>query len=238
MKKLINLKQILQKEIIIFVIIFTALISLFTYTFVEHVNLTQIWQDKYPVHKNIFATTFWVGEGATRENDNISNTTSAWDNHWVAHYGGNDDPVNHDGYYPENFTPKENPFYFALPYNDFDTKRRKANATSIPWYFDGVKNSESLLKNRWIMIKYNKSVCYGQWEDVGPFGEEDFDYVFLSTEPKNERAGIDLSPALTDCLEMENNDYVEWQFIEAKDVPEGPWKEIITTSQIDWNISK
>jgi hypothetical protein len=49
---------------------------------------------------------------------------------------------------------------------------------------------------------------------------------------------MDVSPAIRDCLKFNglNNDSnkVDWQFVDAKDVPVGPWKNIITTSQIDW----
>ena len=49
---------------------------------------------------------------------------------------------------------------------------------------------------------------------------------------------------MSDCLGMDAPDdpifghtdnYTSWLFIDEADVPSGPWKEIITTSQIDWN---
>ena len=75
--------------------------------------------DKYPLHENITATVFWIGEPGSEENGYIPNNSSAWDDLWLQHYGGVDDPSNRNGYFPANFTPKENPFYIALPYNDF-----------------------------------------------------------------------------------------------------------------------
>jgi hypothetical protein len=74
-------------------------------------------------------------------------------------------------------------------------------------------------------------VAYGQWEDVGPFGEDDEVYVFGKKNPKsqkNDNAGIDLSPAISDYLGLNGKEKVSWQFIEEEAVPKGPWKEIIT----------
>jgi hypothetical protein len=43
-----------------------------------------------------------------------------WDQHWQTSYGGVDDPDRRNGYWPADFTPRENPFYVALPYGEFD----------------------------------------------------------------------------------------------------------------------
>ena len=59
-------------------------------------------------------------EDATDENNYIQNNQSAWDNNWKDHFGGIDDPYDRNNFYPGKFIPKENPFYFALPYNDFN----------------------------------------------------------------------------------------------------------------------
>ena len=81
----------------------------------------------YQLHKNIVATMFWVGEPSGSDNAYIANDASAWDDEWQKDYGGVDDPNTRDGYYPAGFVPKENPFYFASPFNDFDEngKERK-----------------------------------------------------------------------------------------------------------------
>lgn len=185
----------------------------------------------YLLHKNIYATMFWVGEKATGANDYIPNESSAWDKDWLDHYGGIDNPYSRNGYYPNDFTPKENPFYFALPFNDLDGFGKKPNLDFLPWHSD---SNTSALKNKWIKIIYKGKACYGQWEDVGPFEQDDFEYVFLGHEPKNKRAGIDLSPALRTCLEMATNGLVNWQFVDEVNVPDGPWKETVTTSQLNW----
>jgi len=193
----------------------------------------------YPLHQNITATVFWVGEGATDENAFISNVQSAWDEKWMEHYGGIDDPYNRNGYFPQGFIPKENPFYFALPYNDFNEIGRKESAYKrVYWANEKIwGKDESMCKNRWIRIIKGDKVVYAQWEDVGPFETDDVDYVFGEALPKNllnNRAGLDVSPAVCDYLGLSGMDKVDWQFIDEEDVPNGPWKKIITTSGTCW----
>lgn len=190
----------------------------------------------YPLHQNITATSFWIGEGASGSNAFISNAKSAWDENWQIHYGGVDDPQNRNGFYPAAFIPKENPFYFALPYNDFDGNgNRKPDVNKIVYWTNdhSWSGSQSMLKNQWIKITKDGKIVYAQWEDVGPFGENDSDYVFGDAAPQsstNSNAGIDLSPAVQTYLNLNGEDQVDWQFVDAADVPDGPWKDIITTS--------
>src|SRR5437868_11073447 len=84
----------------------------------------------YPIHHDITATELWVGEPAAERRD-PGNLASAWDEHWPAHFGGFDDPKNRSGWNPKAFVPKENPFYFALPYNDLDKDGRKSGAAGV-----------------------------------------------------------------------------------------------------------
>jgi hypothetical protein len=195
---------------------------------------------QYQLHQNITTTTFWVGEPASSENGYISNTQSAWDEKWMDHFGGFDDPDNRNGYYPASFTPKENPFYFALPYNDLnDGGSRKSSASQIiPWASEKSWSSdESMCKNRWIKIMKGSATAYAQWEDVGPFLEDDSSYVFGTASPsssENDHAGLDVSPAVKFYLGLSGMDSCSWQFVDAQDVPDGPWKQVITTSNIYW----
>jgi hypothetical protein len=192
-------------------------------------------------YKGGIATVFWVGEAASDENDYIANDESAWDVNWEEHFGGLDDPEDRCGFLPCAFVPLENPFYVALPYSDFyDDGIRKKSASAIPWYEETeINDDESLLKNRWVEVTYRDRNCFAQVEDVGPFVSDDFAYVFgEASAPKNtfgEAAGIDVSPAMRDCLKMRRrNAEVEWRLVSPGEVPDGPWKEIITTSQVGW----
>lgn len=201
------------------------------------------YSSKYPVHKGITATVFWVGE-PVGNGSSEDNSISAWDDEWLKNYGGYDDPVNRNGYYPASFKPLQNPFYLDLPYNDFDWggKRKKNAYKVVPWANEKVwGDRESMMKNRWVKLSRNGIFCYGQIQDAGPYEYDDYEYVFGGKPPKNtlaNKAGMDVSPALRDCLRFEgiNNaeNKVDWQFVDEKDVPDGPWKEIVTTTQINW----
>ncbi len=187
--------------------------------------------------KTTVASIFWVGEAADASNSFIPNDKSAWDSFWQERYGGIDSPDDRCGYKPCSFTPKENPFYFALPYNDLDPNgHRKLSAVQVPW-FSAYQDQKSILKNRWIQVARGDLICYAQWQDVGPLETDDFAYVFGNEPPKNTfgvKAGLDISPAVRDCLKMTTNELVKWKFVEDNQVPLGPWKEIVTTSPVQW----
>ena len=70
--------------------------------------------------KETVTTLFWVGEASGEENAFIPNDQSYWDQDWQDHYGGVDDPESRSGHWPADFKPKENPFYVALPYGEFN----------------------------------------------------------------------------------------------------------------------
>ena len=184
------------------------------------------------MHDNIVTTFFWVGETATAENAGISNAPSVWDENWQKSFGGVDSPTNRIGYLPSGFVPKENPFYFALPYNDITSAgKRKSTANLCPKV--DQKNPYSWCKNSWIKITAHGKTTYAQWQDSGPLGEDDTDYVLGSKQPKNtfnSHAGLDVSPAVRDFLSLADVDKSSWQFIDEQDVPSGPWKNIITKS--------
>jgi hypothetical protein len=183
---------------------------------------------------------FWIGEEPNENNGWVSNSVSCWDDRWLDHYGGVDDPNTRNGYEPANFTPVENPFYFALPYNDFDDDgvRKPEVLDIIPWADEKVwGDQESLCKNRWVKINKNERSVYAQWEDVGPYSMDDGDYVFCNSTPENDQydvAGMDVSPAVHDYLGLTLWDEVDWLFVDFEDVPEGPWKKTVTTSQVCW----
>ncbi len=185
----------------------------------------------YPFKKTM-TTIFWVGEGASDDNGFIHNYSSYWDENWMKHYGGVDSPTKRRGYLPAAFTPKQNPFYIALPFAEVDTEGKlKEIAKKIPGFGE---NKGPLTRDRWVEIRYKGKSCFAQWQDVGPFGEDDFDWVFGSAKkPRNKqglKAGLDISPAAAQFLGMADSDKTEWRFVDEKDVPDGPWKAIVTRS--------
>lgn len=195
---------------------------------------------EYPHHENVSTTIFWIGEPPTPDNGFIANTASAWDELWLAHYGGPDAPWprwRHGPAWSAAAPPRENPFYAALPYNDIgEDGARKSDADEVvPWAHERAwGDDESMVKNRWLRIEANGRVAYAQWEDAGPFGEDDAAYVFGSAppaNPENEHAGLDVSPAVRDALGLPDGiGRASWRFVDDADVPAGPWREVVTTS--------
>lgn len=196
----------------------------------HNVNYTREPANPMSQFKKTITTVFWVGEGATAANGYIDNFGSYWDGKWMKHFGGVDSPKHRSGYFPAGFTPKQNPFYVALPFAEVDHDGNlKKIAKQIPGY--GASN-EPLTRNRWVEIRYKGKSCFAQWQDVGPSEENDFDWVFGSAKkPKNRnglKAGLDISPATAQYLGIEDSARTEWRFVEAAEVPDGPWKAIVT----------
>ena len=212
----------------------------------------------YPLHTNITATVFWIGEpvgnGSTE-----NNAISAYDDRWLAHYGGADPyaPARRYPWFPP-FRPHENPFYLDVPYDDFtdNGSPRRERLQVVPWTSAAktalaaaaaTGNPYSLMKNRWVEIIHSRAgtqrVCFGQIEDAGPYVYDDAAYVFGTGDPRPRsrlatNAGLDVSPALRDCLGFRglNNDEnrVDWRFIDSSRVPAGPWRRVVTTRQVFW----
>jgi len=183
----------------------------------------------YPWHAAIVTTVFWIGESTTPNNP-VPNRSSAWDSNWAHSYGGSDAPElsERKGFIPARFVPRQNPFYLALPYNDVCGGRTKDEAYKVvPWLQQTfVRSGQSVLKGRWVAIRKGVKVCYGQWEDVGPFRSDHWQYVFGNDRPRpnlNRGAGLDVSPAIRDYLKLENTDVTDWKFVDFAEVPPGPW---------------
>ena len=185
---------------------------------------------RYPWKTNIVTTVFWVGEQAGGNNP-VPNYKSCWDANWTSNYGGFDTPEvsSRRNYIPASFTPRQNPFYCALPYNDVTHGQFKPEAPLvIPWFRTAYSEpGRSVCKDHWLAIRKGNRVCYAQWEDCGPFRTDHFQYVFQNERPKpnlNHGAGLDVSPAVRDYLGLGPTDVTDWQFVEVRDVPPGPWR--------------
>ncbi|HZR78535.1 MAG TPA: hypothetical protein VFA58_04965 [Chthoniobacterales bacterium] len=185
--------------------------------------------ERYPWKRQIVTTVFWIGEKPS-ENNPIPNKASSWDKEWSKSYGGFDDPnrANRSNYMPAKFTPRQNPFYCALPYNDkAATGHRPEAPRVVPWFNEAYQGpGVSVCKGRWVAIRKGNKTVYAQWEDAGPFRTDHWQYVFGDERPKpnlNKGAGLDVSPAVRDYLGLNETDVTDWQFVEFKDVPRGPW---------------
>lgn len=211
----------------------------------------------HPWHTDIVATTFWVGEVFDPAAPDGSQEVSTYDSRWLESYGGCDGVSSGrgcaterrtaaNGYFPTRMTPLENPFYLDVPFDDLnDPAGHAMRGAVVPWASDpGYRElvddpGASLMKNRWVELRANGRTCFGQVEDAGPGRYDDAAYVFGADDrrPANTRyngAGLDVSPALNGCLgfaELDGQgDRVDWRFVEAGDVPDGPWTRVVTTS--------
>jgi hypothetical protein len=206
------------------------------------------------------STTFWVGEIFDPNAADGSQVISTYDANWYANYGGCDGVVAGgscstqsrtaaNGFFPLNMTPKQNPFYLDLPFDDINDPGASARRGQvIPWataaaYAPYIHDPNvSLMKNRWVELQKSGNTCFGQIEDAGPGDYNDATYVFGANDarPANARyggAGLDVSPALNGCLgfaELDgDSDRVSWRFVDANQVPAGPWSRLITTTPVE-----
>ena len=88
----------------------------------------------------------------------------------------------------------------------------------------------SACQGRWVEIKTEDGsgrVCYAQWEDVGPNGNNHAEYVFGPERPDSgNRAGLDVSPAVAQYLGLGDEKepiHTRWRFVDDEDVPPGAW---------------
>ncbi|MFN2540791.1 MAG: hypothetical protein ABR514_01295 [Chthoniobacterales bacterium] len=189
-------------------------------------------EDRYPWKRNIVTTVFWIGENPSGNNP-VPNHASSWDKDWAKSYGGFDDPnpAHRSNYTPVKFTPRQNPFYCALPYNDkAATGHRPEAPRVVPWFKDAYQGpAVSTCKGRWLQIRKGNRVVYAQWEDAGPFRTDHWQYVFGDERPKpnlNKGAGLDVSPAVRDYLGLSETDVTDWKFVDFSEVPRGPWSKL------------
>jgi hypothetical protein len=187
---------------------------------------------RFPWKKEIVTTVFWIGEKPAPKNP-VPNRVSSWDKDWTKNYGGVDDPdaAHRSNYIPVNFTPRQNPFYCALPYNDKAREGHRPEAPRVvPWFNEAYQGpAVSTCKDRWIAIRKGNRVAYAQWEDAGPFRTDHWQYVFGNERPKpnlNKGAGLDVSPAVRDYLGLQPTDVTDWRFVDFSEVPRGPWSTL------------
>jgi len=187
---------------------------------------------RFPWKSQIVTTVFWIGEKPSGNNP-VPNRVSSWDKDWTKNYGGMDDPdpAHRSNYIPVKFTPRQNPFYCALPYNDKAREGHRPEAPRVvPWFNEAYQGpAVSTCKGRWIAIRKGNRVAYAQWEDAGPFRTDHWQYVFGNERPKpnlNKGAGLDVSPAVRDFLGLEPTDVTDWRFVDFSEVPRGPWSTL------------
>src|SRR5438105_15669904 len=117
--------------------------------------------EAYPWKRQIVTTVFWIGEKPT-DNNPVPNRSSSWDKDWSKCYGGFDDPNpdQRQDYTPVKFTPRQNPFYCALPYNDNAASGHRREASRVIHWFKDAYHGPGLFvcNDRGIAIrKRNKA---------------------------------------------------------------------------------
>jgi hypothetical protein len=193
-------------------------------------SITAATRGRHAWKTGIVTTVFWVGEPPSGNNF-TPNHSSSWDVNWGQNYGGfdNPDPAARRNFIPTKFTPRQNPFYVALPYNDVTRGTTKPEARHvIPWFKeDFEREGKSVCRDRWVAVRGRSGhVAYAQWSDCGPFRTDHWQYVFGKERPKpnlNKGAGLDVSPAVRDYLGLDGHDVTDWKFVEFAEVPSGPW---------------
>ncbi|MGM0606822.1 MAG: hypothetical protein ACQESP_00255 [Candidatus Muiribacteriota bacterium] len=80
-----------------------------------------------------------------------------------------------------------NPFFAALPFNNRTYKiyHEKGYETAFPFSPATLRQE---VKNQWIEIYYGGKTVFVQWQDVGPWFVEDYEYVFDTSAAIRPRA--------------------------------------------------
>lgn len=182
-------------------------------------------KNNYPWKTGIVTTMFYIGEDASK--------SSAWDENWVKSNHGKDSPDDRNGYSTGSHASTINPFYVALPFNDLAHPDKAKIYVPSSWQLPAKDGKPvSACQHRWVEIKSEDEVgrvCYAQWEDVGPNGDNHAEYVFGSERPDKGGAGLDVSPAVAQYLGLNNQTqlgHTRWRFVDAEDIPPGAWLKL------------
>jgi len=100
-----------------------------------------------------------------------------------------------------------------------------------PIFMPGIIPTKPRMNLLWIVNslenQYGNRSCCTQWEDCGPWMNDDWEYVFGKKRPKatrNGAAGIDLSPSIRDYLGVSPGNKVQRRFVEEGQVSCCRWK--------------
>jgi hypothetical protein len=182
----------------------------------------------YPWKTGIITTEFWIGEGGSSISP-TNNVQSSWDEHWEMSNHGTDSPNDRNGYATAEHASTVNPFYIALPFNDLAFPDKARRWLPQGWHRSPGRDGKpvSACRDRWVQIKNAQGrSCYAQWEDVGPLRYDHAEYVFGPERPDTyTRAGLDVSPAVAQYLDINENNraITSWRFVDDEDVPPGQW---------------
>ncbi|MCK9475386.1 MAG: RlpA-like double-psi beta-barrel domain-containing protein [Candidatus Muirbacterium halophilum] len=138
-------------KIFLFFVLISVVLFYATGCFFEDDDVVVV-NNTYFYHNNIICTNFSI----LLDEDDLSSGDSAW---------GEKTEIN--------------PYYYALPFNNVTFKMAYEKGFKIPlgWSYQLLSQP---VKNKWVEIINEKDgkYLYCQWEDVGPWFVEDFQYVF------------------------------------------------------------
>jgi hypothetical protein len=194
--------------------------NLFLTTGTPHQKQNYEWRTGIP------ADQFYIGKGSKGSN--------VWNLKWPQGTKGDDSPDWRNGYAAGSHASYFNPFYVALPFNDLTSPDKAKQYLPPSWQRTSKDGAPvSVCQNRWVEIKAEDGsghVCYAQWEDVGPLGSDNAEYVFGHARPDaGGHAGIALSPAVADYLGFNDPQTpfpVRWRFADPEDIPPGQWLKL------------
>jgi hypothetical protein len=101
------------------------------------------------------------------------------------------------------------------------------NRSTRGWFRQAFQaDGMSVMKNRWIEIRFGNRRCFAQIKDCGSYHTDDANYVFNNARPlphENNQAALDVSPAVQRFLGLASLAVCSWRFVESREVPPGPW---------------
>ena len=148
-----------------------------------------------------------------------------------SNYGGfdNPDPSRRHDYIPVIYVPRQNPFYCALPYNDVSHGQFKPEAPMVvPWFRQAyVRTGAFGLQGPLGRDPPRQPGLLRAMGRLRTFPHRSLPIRFperaAETEPEPRRRSRCLAGGAR-LSRPRPTDVTDWQFVEVRDVPPGPWR--------------
>ena len=148
-------------------------------------------------------------------------------------YGGYDDPnpSRRQNYVPVKFTPRQNPFYCALPYNDKAREGHRPEAPKVSSLVQGGLPGSRCFRLQGSMGRDPQR----QPDRLCPVGRcRAISNRSLGIRLRQRAAKTDLQPRCrARCFTrrarlswLQDTDVTDWKFVEFSEVPPGPWAKL------------
>ena len=187
---------------------------------------------RYPWKTDIVTTVFWIGEHADREQSRSESQEFLGLATGRAITAVTTAPIPHGGTTTSRSISSRGRIRFtvALPYNDVTHGQFKPEARD--WSFRGFDRHSCSRGIRFAKIAGSRSAeaigsATRNGKIVGrsaPTISNTFSRTNARRPNLNHGAGLDVSPAVRDYLGLRTDVLTDWQFVEVRDVPPGPWR--------------